>query len=113
MGTLIYGASERYEFDDRLLAHIKMAMIVKLRRRESFLMNWSLPQEHGSGRMSLWMSPFIQLQFRFSGGRAPVLNRAWVEALTMTAHRTGGMEIMAEADAAQFILQQARLATEA
>ncbi len=58
------------------------------------------------------MSPFTQLQFQFSGSRPPTLNKTWIEALTITAHRTGGMEIMPEAEASQYILRQAKLAAE-
>lgn len=109
MGTLIYGAGEHYEFEDRMLAHVKMAAVAKLRRRESFLMNWAIPAERGSGRISLWISPASHLQFWFSEARPPELNKAWLEALAFTAYRTGGMEIMDEADADEFLRQQGRL----
>jgi hypothetical protein len=96
MGTLIYGAGREYEFDDRTLSHVKIALVTKLRRHESFLLNWEILAEQGGGRMSLWISREIPLAFVFSGSRPPALNDRWMEALLHTSQRTGGMVIMPE-----------------
>ncbi len=100
MGKLIYSTSREYEFDDRTLSHVKIALVTKLRRHESFLLNWEIPLEQGGGRMSLWISREIPLAFVFSGSRPPALNERWMEALLRTSQRTGGMVIMSE-DAAE------------
>ncbi|MCI0156033.1 hypothetical protein KNO15_04905 [Leifsonia shinshuensis] len=99
MGTLIYGSGREFEFDDRTLSHVKIALVTKLRRHESFLLNWEIPVEQGGGRMSIWISREIPLAFVF-GSRPPVLNERWMEALLHTSQRTGGMVIMPE-DAAE------------
>ena len=99
MGYLIYGAGTEYEIEDRALAHLKMAVVSKLRLQESFLLNWSLSPADGSGRVSLWLSPSIPLQFRFSGSKAPELNRVWLQALTHSAHGTRGMVLVREEEA--------------
>jgi len=96
MGTLTYGDVQRFEFEDRLLAHVKLAIVTKLLRHESFLLNWTVPAEQGSGRVSLWISRETLLTFRFVGSRPPAINVRWVEALTLTSARTGGMQLMAE-----------------
>lgn len=103
MGYLIYGSGAEYEIDDRTLAHLKIAIVVKLRLQESFLINWTVPAEEGSGRVSLWVSPAIPLQFRFSGSRPPELNRTWLEALALSSHGTRGMVVMPESDAEGFV----------
>lgn len=95
MGYLQYG-SDRYEFDDRLLAHMKLAIVGKLLRHESFLLNWTFPTEKGSGRISLWISRETLLTFRFTGSRPPQINPRWVEALSLNAARTGGMLVINE-----------------
>ena len=95
MGTLQYG-NDQFEFEDRLLAHMKLAIVAKLLRHESFLLNWTVPPDQGSGRVSLWVSRESQLTFRFSGSRPPAINRRWVEALTLNSARTGGMQVVAE-----------------
>ncbi|NEN05079.1 hypothetical protein G3T36_04260 [Diaminobutyricibacter tongyongensis] len=99
MGTLTYGEGQRFEFEDRLLAHMKLAIIAKLLRHESFLLNWTIPVEQGSGRMSLWISRETLLSFRFVGGRPPTINSRWVEALALTSLRTGGMQVIDEREA--------------
>ncbi len=95
MGILQYG-SDQYEFDDRLLAHMKLAIVAKLLRHESFLLNWTIPAEKGSGRISLWISRESHLSFRFAGSRPPNINPRWVEALSLKAARTGGMQVISE-----------------
>ncbi len=99
MGTLTYGDSQTFEFDDRLLSHMKLAIVAKLLRHESFLLNWTVPADQGSGRVSLWISRESQLTFRFAGSRPPAINVRWIEALSATSARTGGMQVIDEADA--------------
>jgi hypothetical protein len=98
MGTLTYGNAQRFEFEDRLLAHMKLAIVAKLLRHESFLLNWNIPVDQGSGRMSVWISRDTLLTFRFVGSRPPTINARWVEALALTSLRTGGMQVLAEGD---------------
>lgn len=106
MGTLIYGYGQKFEFDDRLLAHVKIALVTKLRRHESFLLNWEVPPEQGGGRISLWISREIPMAFVFAGSRPPTLNEEWMEALLMTSQRTGGMVIMPEERAESQLREQ-------
>ncbi len=103
MGHLIYGSGAEYEIEDRLLAHLKIAIAAKLRLQESFLLNWTVPAEQGSGRVGLWMSPAIPLQFRFAGSRPPELNRDWLEALALSSRGVRGMQVMAESEVAEFL----------
>lgn len=99
MGKLVYGAGQEYELDDRVLSHVKLAIVAKLRRHESFLLNWDVPVEQGSGRISLWISREVPLAFQFNGSRPPAINQRWLEALMHTSQRTGGMVVMGEDDA--------------
>jgi hypothetical protein len=98
VGQLIYGPGTVYEMDDRTLAHVKLALTAKLRRQESFLLSWPIGVEQGSGRASLWIAPSIPLQFRFSGSRPPVINKAWVVAMLETSHNDRGLVILGEAE---------------
>ncbi|GAA4181988.1 hypothetical protein [Gryllotalpicola koreensis] len=103
MARLIYGSDEGYEFDERTLAHLKIAMTSKLRVRESFLLNWVIPAERGSGRMSLWISPEVPLVFVFNGSKPPQLNKVWVDAMARSAHGIRGMTVMPEAEAEAYL----------
>ena len=96
MGKLIYGYGEEYDFDDRVLSHVKIAIVTKLRRHESFLLNWEIPSEQGGGRISLWISRELPMAFVFAGSRPPTLNERWMEALLESSQRTGGMVIIPE-----------------
>lgn len=100
MGTLIYGTGAKYDFDDRVLAHLKIAITSKLRMHESFLVSWSLSAEQGSGRVSLWFAPPIPAQYLFDTARPPVLNRVWIEAMIASASSPRGMVVLAESEAA-------------
>jgi hypothetical protein len=103
LGYLIYGAGTEYEIEDRLLAHLKITIAAKLRLQESFLLSWKIPVESGSGRVELWMSPAIPVQFRFSTSQPPELNRAWLEALALSSHSARGMRVMSEGEASKFL----------
>jgi len=96
MGYLTYGGSQEYEFEDRTLAHIKVAITMKLRRQESFLLSWSNSPERGGGRTSLWLSPHIPLTFRFSGSRPPQLNKEWLEVLSELSNTARGLTVVPE-----------------
>jgi len=97
VGKLVYGAPTwTVEFDDRSLAHLRIVMIAKLRRGESFSFSWKYEAAHGAGRSSLWVHPAIPLQFEFFGGREPALNRAWIDALMTTANSPAGLELVPE-----------------
>ncbi|WP_259537315.1 DUF7882 family protein [Herbiconiux daphne] len=88
MGVLMYGPSaSEIDIDDRLLAHLKVVMLSKLRRSESFTISWDIDPDQGSGRETIWIHPAIPLRFRFSGSRPPQLNRAWLDQLARAANR--------------------------
>lgn len=99
----MYGANARHEFDDRTLAHLKTAVGAKLSRHESFYLSWIVPASHGSGRVTVWMSPSIPVQFQFRSKSAPKLNREWVKALVMTALNDRGMVVLDEHEAPGYL----------
>ena len=56
MGTLRYNGSV-VEFDDRLLAHLQIVIVEKIRRGEAFLMSWSDTAGTGDGHSAIWIHP--------------------------------------------------------
>ncbi|KQM60872.1 MULTISPECIES: DUF7882 family protein [unclassified Agreia] len=97
MGKLIYGPTGlEIDIDDRVLAHMRVVVNAKFRRGESFLFNWEHNSDEGNGRSSIWMHPTIPLHIRFYGNRQPPVNRAWIEALMVTANSANGMVLIAE-----------------
>jgi hypothetical protein len=95
MGSLIYD-STIIEFDDRLLLHLQIVIVNKLRRRESFAMSWRDSPEIGDGRSTIWLDPSIPLYFKFSGSRTPSINRDWLETLAESAASTTGLVVTGE-----------------
>ncbi|WP_232755837.1 hypothetical protein [Leucobacter sp. PH1c] len=100
----MHGTHE-YEFEDRLLAHLKVVIGQKLRGQECFYLSWSKTPEQGSGRVSLWLSPHLALGFRFSGSRPPELNPVWLRVLTARSHTPRGLVIVSEDEAEAFARQ--------
>ncbi|MEX1078554.1 MAG: ATP-dependent DNA ligase [Homoserinimonas sp.] len=97
MGKFIYGTpSISVDFDDRVLAHLKVVILSKVRRGESFTFSWEYTVAAGSGHSSIWIHPAIPLQFDFSGGREPRLNRAWVEELVRLSNSAAGLRVTPE-----------------
>lgn len=105
MGFLACSAGE-HEIDDRLLAHVKVAAGMKLRRHESFFVNWMNPLERGSGRISVWVSPDAPLSFRFTRSHAPELNRTWIQVLHALANTPRGMTLISEEEAEAYAQEQ-------
>lgn len=103
MGELIYGAETSYPMEDRTLSHVKAAVGGKLRRQESFYLSWVVPAASGSGRVSLWLSPAIPLQFHFLGNTSPTLNPVWIRALELTSVSDRGMIVLPEAEAEAYV----------
>ena len=96
MGHLVYDSSTRVTFEDRVLAHLEIVIVSKLRRRECFAMSWRESSENGSGRSTLWLDPSIPLRFRFDGSRPPTVNREWVERLATSAAGSSGLVVTDE-----------------
>lgn len=99
MGHLHYSSVAQYEFEDRALAHYKLAISVKLRQQESFFVSWPNPNELGGGRVSIWLSPNIPILFKFAGSRPPEINPVWVDVLRDLSNTPRGMLLITEAEA--------------
>jgi hypothetical protein len=95
MGTLTYDGVV-VEFDDRLLAHLQIVVVQKLRCGESFLLSWKDAVGIGNGRSSVWLHPSIPLYFKFWGSRPPTINRQWIAELTASANSAHGLVVFGE-----------------
>jgi hypothetical protein len=95
MGILFY-AGEAIPMDDRTLAHLKVAVVTKLRRGESFTLSWTHPGEAMGGRTTIWMHETIPLRFEFLEPEAPALHREWIEEILRSANTTGGIQLTPE-----------------
>jgi len=105
MGALMYGLpSVEFQIPDRALAHLKLTILQKLRRGESFALSLETDEEReGFGRQSLWLSNAIPLRFLFVERLRPTLNRAWLNALAVSSNSASGLRLVDEpedADAA-------------
>jgi hypothetical protein len=95
MGRFIYDtAANSVDVDDRTLAHLRIVVMNKFRRSESFMFDVEIGD--GSGRRSFWMDPSVPVQFHFFGSRQPRINRAWVEELMRAASGPNGLTIVPE-----------------
>ena len=93
----MYGRpAESIEIEDRTLAHVKIVILAKLRRNESFAFSFEHDVSEGSGRSTIWLHPSIPVQFKFLGSRQPAINRAWLDALVITANSVDGLRLIEE-----------------
>lgn len=100
MGTLQYDGV-LVEFEDRMLAHLQIVIVQKIRRGESFLMSWRDATETGSGHSAIWIHPSQSLYFKFSGSRNPAINQEWLEQLLLSANSSRGLLVIKEGSAAE------------
>lgn len=97
LGKLIYGSGQsEIDIEDRTLAHLKVVIITKLRRDESFALSWENGANSGSGRSTVWVDPAMALEFMFDGGRTPALNRDWIDVLMQAANSAEGLRMIPE-----------------
>lgn len=92
MGTLYYG-QRQFKIEDRLLAHLQVLISLKLRRRENFFLGWSRGTAEGGGRHSIWIDNGVPIGCDYDGGRAPTIQREWVEAMAEAAGSNLGLQI--------------------
>jgi len=91
----MYGRAEHsVEMDDRVLAHLRIVLMNKLRRGESF--SFEAPSRHGTGHQALWIHPTLPMQLVFSGSRPATINIAWVNALMESANSPEGLRLVPE-----------------
>jgi hypothetical protein len=97
MGILHYGASGiEIEFEDRVLAHLQIAIGTKLRRHERFFLSWKDDPKVGDGRSSVWLDRSIPLAFTFAGARSPSINPRWLGVLADSVDGRWGMQLADE-----------------
>lgn len=97
MGTLIYGNTGlQIDFEDRVLAHLQIVIVAKLRRNEGFPFSWRTASDDGDGRSTIWLHASIPLFFTFESSEVPPINRSWLEVLTMASNTAAGLRIVEE-----------------
>lgn len=95
MGRLVYNSTPQYfDLEDRVLAHLRLVFMNKLRRSEAFFFH--VPMIDGSGVRSVWIHPAVPLVFQFTGGREPTINLEWVEQLMEQASSANGLSVTPE-----------------
>jgi hypothetical protein len=102
MGQLRYGSNlDPIILDDRLLWHLKVVIVSKLRRQEPFSFSWTNKSgSSGAERSSIWLHPASDLRFDWSTRNEGSLNKAWLEALMLAANSSAGLSDLAEPAAA-------------
>lgn len=91
---LLYGSPpSEIAMDDRLLAHLKVVIVSKLRRNEPFLLSWAHGPDPDAGRESLWIHPSIPLRFLFEAHQGPRLNPTWLNEMARSSMSADGLII--------------------
>jgi len=95
MGMLYYDHSgPGVLIDDRTLAHLKVVIVTKMRRGESFTLGWEHPDEHG--RTTIWIHPSIPVRFTFDEPQRGELNQEWIKQMADSAIGTRGIFLSKE-----------------
>ena len=92
MGSFVYDRCRAIEIDDRVLAHLQVVILDKLRRNESFAFD-VYDSKHW---VTLWVCQRTPLEFRYGGNRHAALNREWLELLADEAGMHGVLRLVPE-----------------
>jgi hypothetical protein len=92
VGILHY-SSQAFEINDVALAHLRLVVNQKIRKRESFYVNWIREPSAGSGRVTIWVSPDLPIAFH-----VPELSKAdwhpeWVQQMLEEGHSSHGISV--------------------
>ncbi len=97
MGYLLYGRpAEEIEIEDRLLTHVKIVILAKLRRGEPFPFSFQHDANDGAGRSTIWLHPAIPLRFKFQDSQQPEIRREWLDLLMSAANSGDGLRLIPE-----------------
>ena len=97
MGSIFYGDMDHaIHIDDAVLAHLKVVIITKLRRQESFSLSWQHPEGETPGRSTIWLHQAIPLRFVFDSPESAPLNPEWVTAMANSVNSTGGITVLSK-----------------
>ncbi|WP_024355770.1 hypothetical protein [Leucobacter chironomi] len=99
MGTLIYGRHQEYRFDDRTLEHLRVVIVARVRRNESFFLTWTAEAQQRAVTTTLWISAGVPIVFHFSAPERPPLSRAWLQRLTQSSYSSRGLVLTPEHEA--------------
>src|ERR1700722_20315434 len=95
MGSLTYDGLV-VQIDDRVLAHLQIVIVKKLRKGDGFVMSWKDSPSVGDGRSAIWLHPTIPVHFKFEGGRVPSINETWLAELMASADGPRGLIVTQE-----------------
>jgi hypothetical protein len=84
------------KFEDRLLTHLQIVIVQRLRQNRSFLMSWLNALEVGDGRTSIWVHQHSSLRFTFDGSRPPTVDQHWLDILGEAADGPRGLIVINE-----------------
>ena len=99
MGTIQYGSSaEVIVVPDALLAHLKLVMITRMRRSESFTLSWEQRVAGAPRHSTVWVHYSMPLRFTFDGAEAPELDPALLDALMVSSYTAAGIVLPNDAD---------------
>lgn len=99
MGRLIYRDRASFDIDDRILAHLRIVVMNKLRRNEGFMLQ--LPVNEGVRQASLWIHASNALVMQFYGGREPSIDRELIDQMMHDASGADGLTLTAAGIAPQ------------
>ncbi|HKT57660.1 MAG TPA: hypothetical protein VJR25_12880 [Microbacterium sp.] len=93
MGSLYYATAPPVAIPDRLLAHLRAVVTVKLRRNERFAVSFAPADGDGIASTTLWFAPAIPLRFEFDSDQAESLDPVLLQELASQANSTRGVAL--------------------
>jgi hypothetical protein len=97
MGSLVYGSNRTtVEIDDRVLAHLRVVILAKLRRGESFAFTSDHEVDGDEASSTIWMQPAMEVEFNLDPDTTVSINKEWADRLMQSANSVRGLEILPE-----------------
>jgi hypothetical protein len=98
MGKFTYDGTVSVDFEDRLLAHLRIVIATKLRRGEPFYFCWREDLSACGGRITVWINPGSSLVYKVGSTQPLPINPTWIDALMYAANSPAGLYLVPEPD---------------
>ncbi|WP_394552496.1 ATP-dependent DNA ligase [Agromyces sp. MMS24-JH15] len=92
MGFFVFDDNRPIQLDDRVLAHLQVVIIDKLRRNESF----ELALQRNGVLVSMWVNCQMPIEFVYEGNRQPRINWRWAQVMSAEAGFSGTLRLLPE-----------------
>ena len=96
MGEFVYNGTAYMDVADDILGYLEAVIGAKLRLKQPFYLSWRLSPGTSESRTTVWLTPPVPLQYRYSTRGPRTLNPDKLRELMNQAHTAAGLLLVVD-----------------